>query len=222
MKKLLVLATVLGLSSLARPALAQGGGVSGSGVWPPHNQRARGLLLGGGFGVAGCTDDLCDDVDPLLYFRLHGLARLFNHLGVGLQLAMSFHDPDDRYTDAVFDTFIGLEVRGFLPLGRFDLWTGIALGYMRHQRDGEVCNQWGCYDGSWWSDGFGFGWGFGALFYVTRSVALGLDFWLYKPAFTSECYDGDLVGHGCDDPMDNDLVGVTWNLGLSAFWFLPF
>ncbi|MDY0002582.1 MAG: hypothetical protein RBU30_14900 [Polyangia bacterium] len=210
------------LASLAPVALAAEAGPVESRVWPPHAQRARGLLLGGGFGVSGCTDDLCDDLDPLVYLKLHGLARIFNHLAVGLQLGLSFHDPDNRYTDVVLDTFIGLEVRGILPLGRFDLWTGIALGYMRHQRDGEVCTAWTCYDGSAWHDGFGFGWGFGALLHVTRSVAIGLDFWLYKPAYTSECWDGQLVGHGCDDPPDEDVYGITWNFGVTALWFMPF
>lgn len=221
-KATLLLLLVASLASSAVAGAQPAPAPAPSAGWGLSQDRAKGLMLGGGFGVTGCTDDWCDSLDPLVYFRLQGLVRMFNYLGVGVHLGFNFHDPDSRYVDAVYDVFLGLEVRGFLPLGRLDLWTGLALGWTRRQGDGEVCNIGGCFQGSYWMDGFGFGWGVGALFYLTRSVALGLDFWLYKGAFNEECSDGDVVGRNCGDAPDGDLIGITWSVGVSAMWFLPF
>jgi hypothetical protein len=200
----------------ARPA-------SSSRVWPPHRAREKGLLASLGFGISGCNDNWCDDFDPLVYLRAHVLYRVLNYVAFGLQIGLPFHDANDRYVDARYDVFMGPEVRGILPLGRFEVWSGLGMGWMRAQADGEGCLGGVCREGSSWSDGLGIAWGFGGLYYVTPRIGLGLDFWLYKPIFFEGCIDIEGYDKDCGDieEEDRDDVGITWMLGASAVFFLP-
>jgi len=202
-------------------ASASTGGGSGGRYrfsWPPDRRRARGLMFAGSFGVDGCTDHICDGMDPLVYFRMEGLYRVLKYLAVGLHFGMHFADPDGQGRDHAYDVFIGPEAWGILPLGPLDIWAGMALGWMRMAEDGEECWAGVCWSGSGWTDGFGLAWGAGGLFYVIPRLGLGADFWLYKGIFDKYCLSGD-GGHSCSD-VDNDDVGITWSVGFTAVYFL--
>ena len=213
-------------AAAAQPAAAGGtGGASaapaaGTNFWPPNRNRARGLLFQFGFGGSGCTDDLCENLDPMVYLRFQASYRLLNYLAVGLHLGIPFFDADSRSVDAAYNVFLGPEVRGILPLGPIDVWTGVAFGWFRTEGDGEVCIGGFCADGSAWADGFGFAWGLGALYFVTRRIGVGVDFWLYTPVLDRSCYSegGD---RSCGDVDDQNGVGITWMVGLTAAFFLP-
>lgn len=196
-----------------------GGGAGGSKLWPPHRLREKGLMLGAGFGVDGCTDHACDGLDAMVFFRIQALYRMFNFLAVGLHFGMPFYDPDSRSVDHAYNVFLGPEVRGILPLGPLDLWSGIGLGWIRAEKGGEVC--WGglCADGESWANGFGLAWGLGALFYLVPRVGIGLDFWLYKGFYDQEYWEaGGNRGHS---DVDQKNVGITWMLGVTGVYFLP-
>jgi hypothetical protein len=205
----------------AKPAAAPPPASGGPRVWPPHRDRERGLVLNGGFGVSGCNDNICDNFDPLVYFRIQGLFRVINFLAVGLHFALPFHDANSSLVDARYDVFLGPEIRGILPLWRFEFWTAISLGWFRAQADGEGCIGAWCAEGSIYSDGFGFGWGFGIQFYITKAIAAGLAFWIYKPYLVEGCTDIEGYDTECDDIDNQDDVGITWTFGATFTYFIP-
>lgn len=234
MRRSIAVLIALGSLLVATPAAAQGppppperptttttgGGTTGGakeGGKPGQSNRRMGILASLGFGVNGCTDDLCDNSDPLLYVRLQGLFRVFHYLAVGLHLSFHTFHPDETPSGvdvSLWDVFIGPEFRGIYAWKKLDVWTGFALGYYRVMA--HTSSPAG--DSDWWSNAFGFAWGIGAQYFLIRSIALGLDFWLYKPVLTEACSDSG-GGSSCSDVEDQDGVGITWAVGFTAtFW----
>lgn len=232
MKRLMFLCVAVAMTQSAvvhaQDAYQQGGGAGQPPALSPQGigdsgqfAGRRGLDLSLGFGVDGCTDKLCEDYSPMVYLRMQGMFRLLKHFAVGLHMAFLFSSPDIELKDGasliLWDLFIGPEVRGHFPIKNLDLWGAMMLGYQRHQLDAS-------YEGnsaSSWADGFGLGWGFGARYFLFRSFAIGGDFWIYKPIYSSWCSSSTGKDTDCKDIDDQDGVGINWSFGATATFFLP-
>jgi hypothetical protein len=188
--------------------------------------RQRGLDIGLGLGLAGCTDAQCSGLDPSAQFRLSVLYRVIPYFSVGAQLGFQFVDPDrnaPRYLDLGWSVVTGPEVRGILPVGPLEAWVGLTFGYMRLQLDSE--NERDTEIDQEWTNGFGLGFGFGAQYFVHRVVALGLDFWLYEGFFEEYCTyedDGDPREEDCFTLNDHEKaeIGVVFTFGLTVTFFI--
>lgn len=213
----LVTATLLATLVLALPNAAQAQSAA----------RQRGMDFSLGLGVAGCTDSVCSNLDPSAHFRLQVLYRVIPYFAVGGHMAFQFYDPDRNAPDwlkGAWSTLVGGELRGILPVGPLEAYVGMALGFMRIQEDGERIIAADHYRS--WSNGFGLGFGFGAQYFVHRSVALGLDFWLYKGFFREGCIvylDASRRVEVCEhlDPDDRARIGVSFTFGMNVTFFLP-
>jgi hypothetical protein len=202
----------------AAPPPAGGGPPAGGQAAPaPAPLREKGLAVSLGFGVDGCTEDFCKDVDPMVFLRLQALYRFMKYAAAGLHFAQTFQNPDEGgdEIDALWFMMVGAEIRGIFPYKNIDGWMGLTLGFGRWQVDGSTQGQ----DFKAWMNGFTLGWGFGADYYFTEHVAVGLNFYLYKPFFEEMCSDPAIMGGDeCYDLSDDakDEIGIWWTLGLAA------
>jgi hypothetical protein len=192
---------------------------------PPHMPaRYTGLMGRLGFGVDGCTDDFCDNVDPMVFVRVQGLYRFMRYVAAGLHASFMFNDPDEPAgTDVdVFGVFVvGAEGRAIFPFRALDAWTGFTLGYARYQVNGGAQGV----DVTGYANGFALGWGFGADYYLTETIGLGLGFYLYKPFWDEVCQESNepMLDTGCQDLSDEakDQIGIWWTLGVNLTFHLP-
>ncbi len=220
-RRLLLSTGIAGLRCLlsALPALAQGGGPKGA---VAGKERDRGLMLRVGIGLDGCTDDWCDHIDPSVALRTVALYRVMKYFAAGMHVAFLFGNPDSSYADRALSLFVGAEGRGIFPWRRLDAWVSLALGYNRSMLAGEVCTLIGCVDYSGWDDAIALGFGTGADFFITRSIAVGAGFYMYKPWPRRGCteVDGDT---SCREPSadDMDRVGVIWSITAMFTYFFP-
>jgi opacity protein-like surface antigen len=231
MKKLITSVSLMALllTCAASPAAAQvpPGGVGGPGagapVAPAKAGRDKGLMLRLGFGVDGCTDTWCDHVDPMVNLRVVALYRIMKYVAAGLHMAFLFGDPDNNFADRVWNLFIGAEGRGIFPYKQFDFWVALSLGYNRTMGALEVCGFGVCVDGQSWSNAFALGFGFGADYYLTKNIALGLSFYLYKPWPDEYCEDSNRTNKVCNELSQNDLddIGIIWSINAVFTYFLP-
>ena len=186
-------------------------------------KRDRGFLTVGAFGLDGCTGQRCDNLHPLLYTRLHVLFRVKKYVASGLHMAFNFlapNFPTGGGRAELWEMLFGPEVRGLLPIKRFDLWAGFAMGYYRSYR--LVSSKGHEIESA--ADAFGLGWGLGLDWYVLDGkLAVGGDIWVYKPFATKICTRVDTNDRACTKDKD-DLkrgFGVTIAAGFTAAWFLP-
>ena len=63
---------------------------------PKHSENTRAFLIKVGFGINGCTDDLCKRTEPMLYLRTQGLFQLGRYFAAGLHMAYLFSYYRDR------------------------------------------------------------------------------------------------------------------------------
>ena len=148
------------------------------------------------------------------------------YLAAGLHMGFLFQDPDydefwfnDTDVDTLWTYILGAEARGILPFKQVDFWMGIVMGYSRWMVDGD----WGGDEFDAWMNGFVFGWGFGADYYLFPSIALGLTFYLYKPIYDKLCYESDRHDDDCDEltSRQEDNIGVWWSFGFTFTYHLP-
>lgn len=221
MKKLVVAASVAALvcTSLPSHAAAQGPVAAAK-----QTDRKQGLMLRLGLGVDHCTDDWCDDIDPSASVRLVVGYRFLKYVAVGVHTAFLFGDPDNGVADFAWNVFLGVEGRGIFPYKRFDFWVSVALGWNRTMLNGDqfVPGQ-GVVDGRYWMNAFALGFGFGADFFITKNIAVGLTFYLYKPWPDKGCYDTDVSDRDCID-LSNDVeddIGLIWSINAMFTYYLP-
>ncbi|MFH2010668.1 MAG: tetratricopeptide repeat protein [bacterium] len=101
----------------------------------------------------------------------------------------------------------GLEVRGYIPIKRLDIWGGLGLGY------GQVS----------WSDslytysvaGPALFVGLGLDWFITNRFSIGIVGRIYKMFPNKACVDGSCYGY------DNLNPGVSWYAGLAVTWHFP-
>ena len=232
MKKLFVAGTLAALicMSWTSGAVAQAppGGASSPGAAAPGApgmaSRDQGLMLRLGGGVDGCTDDWCDHIDPMVGLRLVALYRIMKYVAAGLHTAFLFGDPDSNYADRAWNLYIGAEGRGIYPYKQFELWGAFSLGYSRFMATREECAMGVCGDGQWWMNAFAVGFGFGADYYFTRSIAAGLSFYLYKPWPDQLCTDTSISDTDCNDMSKDDLddIGIIWSISAVVTLFRCF
>jgi hypothetical protein len=168
-----------------------------------------------GFGVNGCTDRWCEEVDPMVFVRLQGLYRIMEFVAAGLHANFMLQDPDevlhpdiDRMTLMVF----GAEARGIFPYKQLDAWSGLTIGY---GLAGELNGG----DAESWTHGLVLGWSLGADYYVTDHLGLGLGLQIYKPFFYRRCEDRE-GSSGCEslNSSEREKVGIWWVLGLDLVY----
>jgi opacity protein-like surface antigen len=212
---------LLALSLLA-PTVAAAQGFPPAKPFVGEGGRDTGIMLRLGLGVTGCTDDACDHVDPGLNLRLEALYRLKKYVAVGLHFNFSLFDAENVVGDQAGHLFLGVEGRGILPLKFVDLWTGLTMGWSRTMIWGSDTYLGQEVDYRYWSDGFALGWGLGADFYITRSWAVGLSFWLYKPWYDDGCgWDSATEDSRCDELSEaqKDNIGIVWAFGANATYY---
>jgi hypothetical protein len=195
---------------------------------PTIAERSRGFAFIGSFGVDGCTDDWCNDVDPMVFLRVQLLFRIFKYAAVGLHTGFLFQHPDDppgQDTDVLWNLILGGEIRGIIPWRKVDVWTGFVFAWSRWMWEGEAEILGQTYDLSQWMNGFALGWGFGADYFLGRTFAMGFNFYLYKPWYKKLCIkNGDKTCPDLDEPPLNaeDQIGIWWTVGFNLTFLLPF
>ena len=230
MNKLLVAVTLAALLmvSLGPPASAQPAPAP-TALPATAFDRSKGLMFRLGLGITGCTDDWCDNVDPSANLRVVALYRFHKYAAAGLHLGFLFGDPESDYgwgggsADHVWNLFIGAEGRGIYPYKNFELWAGLSLGYSRMMVDGSVDFMGVNYSYRGWANSIALGFGFGADYYITRNIAVGVNFYLYKPWATTVCTKAEDTDTECDDVSDSDQdnIGIIWAINAMATFFLP-
>jgi hypothetical protein len=221
MKKLVAAASLaaLILTFWASTAAAQG---------PPvptvDSGRETGLMLRVGVGLDGCTDDWCDDIDPSVNVRFVGLYRFLKHVAVGVHMAFLFGNPDSNVGDHAWNLFLGLEGRGILPLKQIDLWGALSLGWNRSMTSGDMfIPGLGNIDARTWMNAVALGFGFGGDYFITPNIAVGLNFYLYKPWPQEGCLDTELSDTNCVELEEDtkDDIGIIWSINAMFTYFLP-
>lgn len=202
--------------------------------------RPYGVTTGGafegGFGGNGTTsDDYADDytpvdidIRPLVGLFMAGYYRIIDYVSLGLLihygfLAADFNNADDD-TSGFFSALF--EVRGHLPIGRFDPWIGFGFGYAM-----TFAHGWGDFFGVDYDlrgslHGVGLGVSLGLNIFITRQFALGpffrMIFGIYPTACFTNASDPDDPDRDCDTVedmyLDNepDDYPHLWIVGLSA------
>lgn len=249
----LVLGTVLALLVIYWP-------VSASAEIPEPWGVTSGFSVEGGFGANGITDDRfainviedhtleSGEIGTMVGFYLAGFYRIIDYVSVGLSLQYAFLRPDFQGIDIDVDSagFFGFltEVRGHFPIGRFDPWMGLGIGYALAfgAADGHIILPMsdGDYDGSISLRGVGIGFGVGANIYLTRQWALGFYVRLIFGAYTKACYRETYISAGgdssedfCNSPeivYDVDHLNVAepednphlWSAGLNVTYYFGF
>jgi len=210
-------------SNTAAQAPPGGTGAPAAGA-PVQAGRSNGLMLRLGIGLDGCTDDWCDDVDPSASVRLVALYRIMKYVAAGVHMAFLFGEPEVSSVDMVWNLFLGAEARGIFPYKQIDLWTGLALGWNRTMISGEICLPLlGCAEGKTWANAVALGFGFGGDYYITKNIAVGLTFYLYKPWPQVGCGEFDNADSDCDDLTDEDKrrIGIIWSVNAMFIYYLP-
>jgi hypothetical protein len=224
---LVTLAVVVVAFATAGPVARTRGGEPGAGPGGPGSgggERGRGLQFVAAVGMDGCTGQQCWNTYPLLYTRVHALFRVFKYLAAGAHLAFNFLAPDFPTGGArveFWELLVGPEVRGVVPIRRFDLWVGFAFGYYRSYRlvdsDGHEIES--------ATNAFGLGWGLGLDYYLLEGkagrLAVGGDLWFYKPFPTRLCSTVGGNPTSCLDRGIADQFGVTYAAGATLTWFFP-
>lgn len=217
-----------------------------------------GFSVEGGFGANNVTDDRfavnaiedhtleSGEIGTLVGFYLAGFYRIIDYVSVGLSFQYAFLRPDFLAIDHDSAGFFGFltEVRGHFPIGRFDPWLSLGLGYALAfgTASGYIDNPFisGEYDGSISLRGVGIGFGVGANIYLTRRWALGFYVRLIFGAYTKACYRETYISAGgdanedfCNSPeivYDVDHLNVAepednphlWSAGLSVTYYFGF
>ncbi len=234
MKKLVTVASLaaLILTSYISPAAAQGhdptagapAAAAPAAATPARSGRDKGLMLRVGIGVDGCTDDFCDDIDPMVAVRLVVLYRLLKYVAAGVHTAFLFGDPDTGLADRAWNLFLGVEGRGILPYKQFDFWLGLALGFNRTMLGGDqFIPGFGVVDGRYWQNAFGLGFGFGGDYFITKNIGVGLNFYMYKAFPQRACFDTDVSDTDCGDLSESvkDDIGIIWSVNAMFTYYLP-
>jgi len=176
----------------------------------------------GSFGLNGCTGPRCQNLGPLFHTRLHPLFRVNKYLAAGLQVGFLFMGPlfgAEGARTELWDAFVGPEVRGLLPLGKLDLWIGLAVGYFHRQHQVSTDG----FEHKIWANAVGLAWGIGLDYFVWKNrIAIGGDVWMYKgwnQRFCSRTGSNDAICSG-DSSIDED-GGFTIAAGATVTFFLP-
>jgi hypothetical protein len=179
----------------------------------------RGTFVEVGFGGNGLTDDeyvddtaVDADVGPLVGLFAAGGYRPIDYLSVGLLAHFGFLDADIDDVDTEFSAFLGVlvEVRGHFPIGRFDPWVGVGVGYAMTYTHGAGDTEipfFGDveYDYRLMLHGVGIGLGLGLDIWVTTRVAITPFFRMILGGWATACLDvtwDDEEEHDCDDVED--------------------
>jgi len=184
----------------------------------PPGQKPGIVSVEVGLGGTGCTGNCAEELAPMAGLRFQLLVRLHKHISIGAQLASMFMRPsiEDAFQYAIL---AGAEVRANVHLlNRIEFWTGLSLGYMRHQFEERGYDNY-----EEWQHGVGLGWGLGVQYTVAQYLALGAAFWLYAPFFLTRCEQDDNTDRVCSDAViDNPAAqyGLYWTVGGSATVFL--
>lgn len=209
---------------------------------PAPYGETTGFVVEGAFSVNGVTDDdfvddwLWDfDVDPIVGLTLHGSYRFIDYVSAGVTFHYGFLKADGRGTSNEYAGFLAIlaELRGHLPMGRFDPWVGLGIGYaMVHGRAEEIDFT----DESWarlsWH-GAGIGIGSGLNIAITERFSLGAFFRLIFGVWTTVCGEGEGFywdeDRDCDDIEDAYLVDDRddlpdmphlWSVGINATYII--
>ena len=182
--------------------------------------ETTGFMFEGSFSVNGVTtDDYVDDITvndidrgALVGLGLAGAYRPIDYVSVGLLAHFGFLNPDVEGADEEQAGFLGLlaEVRGFLPMDRFEPWLGLGFGYAMTYGVAE-----GEYTIPFLGDidyqyrltlhGVGMSVGTGLNIYITERLAVGAFFRMILGGWISGCWETTIEGDHedeCDDLED--------------------
>lgn len=112
--------------------------------------------------------------------------------------------------DTLFFGVAALEAKGMLPLGPFDIWGALGIGY------GSITQPLDDYS-SITTSGAALSFGVGADWFLSRTFSLGLLLRMYR-LFPGEVCD---VDGDCYDIEGDYDPGVAWYGGIGVTWHMP-
>jgi hypothetical protein len=112
--------------------------------------------------------------------------------------------------DPLYFAVAALEAKGMLPLGPFDIWGSLGIGY------GSIAQPLNDFE-SITTSGATLSFGVGADWFLSRTFSLGLLMRLYR-VFPREFCDAYGTCSDVDDEVD---PGVAWYAGLGVTWHMP-
>jgi hypothetical protein len=187
----------------------------------PH--RDWGIWTVAGLGVTGCFDRWCTYVDPMVSTRVAALFTFTRYLAAGVRFAfLTTHDnpPAGVSTDLLSNILAGAEVRGKYDYREFQLWAGLSFGYSRWVRNYEDRTGGYLRKVDTWMQGGYFGAGLGADFFIVEGLAVGLDFYLYKPFYEKSC-EKAVGSTDCHKLTEDEAaaIGGYWDVGVTVTYF---
>ena len=210
---------VYGSGGGAAPPPPPGGGTVRRQMGPAR----RSLILSVDFGAAafaagGTSSNTADgETGGGVFFT--ALWRMFPFLAVGVHggfagVGSSISD----YNPLLFAVGV-VEARGILPLGRFDIYGSLGLGYGSiSQSYYDVLNS---YDGSVSYSGPALAIAVGIDWFLSRTFSVGVIGRVYKMFPTRYCINDYTYGDTCGDLADDTDPGIAWYAGLAVTYHLP-
>ncbi len=207
-----------------------GGGGGAGAPPPPHGIRRRrparrSLILSLDFGAAAFAavsgnGNLMGDSSTGGGVYVTALWRFIPYLAVGVHGGASVMGADaDAYDYNPLIWAVGvLEARGFIPLGKLDIWASLGFGYASISQ--TYYDNMNGYDSSFSFSGPALAVGVGVDYFFSRIFSLGVLGRIYKMFPTKACVN-NWAGDFCGDVADGTNTGVSWYLGLAATYHFP-
>ena len=143
------------------------------------------------------------------------LWRFIPYLAVGVHGGVSVLGADDTYYDySPLVWAVGVvEARGYLPLGRLDIWGSLGIGYAAISQQFD--------NGSVSVAGPALSIAVGMDYFFSRIFSLGVVGRIYRMFPTKYCAEVGGI-ESCNDISDVDSdTGIAWYFGLAATYHFP-
>ncbi len=199
------------------------GGGGGGAPPPPQGIKSRGgphrrsLILSVDFGPSAfaSADGYVSDTATGFGGYFTALWRIFPFFAIGVHGGVSVVGSNaDYYDSGALLWAVGVvEARGFIPLGRLDVWGSFGVGY------GSISQNYtdmSGYDTNLSISGPAISAGMGVDYFFSRIFSMGVLGRIYKLVPTSYC-DGDI----CGDIPAGENTGIAWYVGVSGTYHFP-
>jgi hypothetical protein len=204
-------------------------GSGGGGAPPPYGVRRqlgparRSLVLSVDFGAsafAATRNNQMSDASTGGGVYFTALWRIIPYFAVGVHGGASVMGADNvsyDYNPLIWAVGV-LEARGYIPIGRLDIWGSLGIGYASiSQKFYDNINY---YDSSYSYSGPAISVALGLDYFFSRIFSLGVVGRIYKMVPTKACVSNYAVDV-CGDVSSGDNVGISWYIGLAATYHFP-
>jgi hypothetical protein len=146
------------------------------------------------------------------------LWRIFPYLAVGVHGGVSVVGSSGDYDYDPLVWAVGvLEARGFIPLGRLDIWGSLGVGY------GSISQtyiDWNGYDSRYSFAGPAISVAMGLDYFFSRIFSMGVVGRIYKLFPTKACVEDSSVDM-CGDVAEGTNTGIAWYVGVAGTYHFP-